>query len=89
MRIKVFKMNHCDWMAAESLKQAKVAYLQDFSGDLPGDEALDNPRVLTHAEMLRLQFHDEDGTERSFGAQLDLMIARGESFPNFFASTEY
>jgi hypothetical protein len=41
--VKVFAMNPCDWMAAESLEEAKAAYLKDYVGGPEDDETFDDP----------------------------------------------
>jgi len=90
--IKVFAMNDCDWMAAAAtLEEAVAEYKANFCGDL--DEG-DLPRELTSDEMDELIFRetgpDEEPLEKkSFRAKLNEMIAEGEEFPCFFASTEF
>lgn len=93
--IKIFAMNDCDWMAAETLEQAIQEYKANFSGDGFGafDEK-DSPRELTSEEMDRLMFRetgsdDEPLDKKSFRTKLEEMIADGEKFPAFFASTEF
>jgi hypothetical protein len=57
------------------------------------EDVSDNPHELTEEEMDTLQFSDEPGApaaaKRSFREQLDKLIAEGQTFPCFFASTEY
>jgi hypothetical protein len=89
--IKIFEMNDCDWMAATTLEEAVEEYKASLDGEF--DEA-DPPRELTAYEMELLRFRetgpdDEPLEKKSFRAKLDEMIAAGESFPCFFASTEF
>ena len=88
--LKIFRMNDCDWMAAETLEQAKRGYLQTVWGGTGecDDEAFDCPGEISEAQYDRLLFRDDDGTTRTFREQLQRMIERGEKFPCFFASTE-
>ena len=86
--MKVFAMNDCDWWAAETLEAAKAAYLKE-TGLEEADDPFDDPHELTPEEMDRLRFHSKDWAVRSFQEQLDWMIASGQDFPAFFASTEY
>lgn len=87
--IRVFVVKECDWWAAESLEAAKADYLEFM--DVPEEDAFDDPRELTADEMERFQFVDEDGTRRSFRAQLDVLVAERapDGFPCPFASREY
>ena len=90
--MKIFSMNDCDWVAAETLEEAKAAYLEHtYITNSTNDEhdAFDDPGEITEIQYDKLLFHDEDGKVRSFREQLQHMIAAGEKFPTFFASTEY
>ena len=91
--MKIFSMNDCDWMAAETLEEATAVYLRDFGGGLDADEALDQPHEVSEAGMDRLRFHDDDAETpedyRTFRQELQVRMARGDKFPCFFASTEY
>lgn len=89
--VKIFVMNECDWMAAVTLEEAVEEYKANFGGDF--DEN-DPPRELTPEELDELQFRetDEDDSllaKKSFRVKLDEMIAARETFPCFFASTEF
>lgn len=91
MSIKIFAMNDCDWMAAETSEDAVREYKENFSG---GDFDDSGPVELSDAEMDRLVFREdeEDGStveDISFREKLNRMIAAGETFPCFFASTEF
>lgn len=88
--IKIFRVNDCDWYAAESLEEALEELAQ-----MGGEEALEEarefgPRELTEEELDSHLFTDEDTQEeRPFREQLALMVAKGERFPQLFASTEF
>lgn len=91
--IKIFRMNDCDWWAAEDMESAIIAYLSE-SGFIRGD--VPDVRELTDDEMDTLQFipddPDEDGIEIiTFREMLERMTAPGGMgfFPCGFASTEY
>ena len=93
MAIKVFSMNDCDWVAAETLEEAKSWY-KDFcsSSSDPDEEVFDDPHEVSSEDMKKLKFNDEDGSKpvtRTFQEQLDRIVDRGEPFPLFFASSEY
>jgi hypothetical protein len=93
--IKVFKLNDYEWWAAASLAEAIADWKQWTGfGDEEAAENLDDPRELSDEEMDRLQFAhtEEDDTpyrKQSFRAELAEQIAAGETFPGFFATTEY
>ena len=75
-------------MAAETLDDAKRAYLEQVGG--PEEEMLDDPGEIAESQYDKLMFCDEDGMRRTFREQLNRMIERGgERFPTFFASREW
>ena len=89
--IKVWEVNACDWMAAATVEEATAKH-KKLGMDCDDDPI--EPHPLTEEDMQRLIFQDEDDTtravtRRSFREQLDKMIAEGEKFPCFFASTEF
>jgi hypothetical protein len=96
--IKVFAMNDCDWYAGETLEQAEQAMAENLSYDsveaLRADGIVEDPAELTSSDMDCLMYAEdtEDGApgevQITFRARLDEMIAAGENFPCFFASTE-
>lgn len=90
-KLKIFSMNDCDYMAAETLDEAKKEYAANWSGMGHDDDKdmFDDPGEITPIQYEKLLFHDEDGKVRSFREQLQLLIDKGEKFPTFFASTEY
>jgi len=85
--MKVFSMNDYDWMAGETLESCKADYLKNYGGD-EHDEDFADTYELTPEDMQHYKIADEDGTVRTFQEQLDKMIAEGDDFPQFFASTE-
>ena len=89
--MKVFSMNECDWMAAETLEEAKAEYLANYHFD--EEDAFDNPHEVPADKMLKMRFHrepDEPGPKIcSFQEELDRLVENGAKFPRFFASTEY
>lgn len=86
--MKVFAMNDCEWWAAESLEEAKADYIKE-TGVPEEDGPFDDPHELGAEAMNRLRFSDDDGSVRSFEAQLKKMVAEGSKFPCLFATTEY
>lgn len=86
--MRIFSMNDCDWMAAQTLEEAKAAYLKDSYGG-KDEHAFDDPAEITEKQYDGLMFRDDDGENRTFRQQLERMIERGDTFPAFFASTEY
>jgi hypothetical protein len=90
--IKVFAMNDCDWMAAATAEEASAAYSLFNHLDIPAEEMLEFPRELTDKEMDKLRFVDTEvqpEAHRTFREQLQHIIEAGETFPTFFASTEF
>lgn len=97
--IKVFQLNEFDWWAGENLESVKADYVSENGlGDDESDRPFVDPHELSDADMDRLHFVDgdepinEDGTrggKKTFREELALMVMRGDSFPCFFASTEY
>lgn len=87
MKVKVFALNDYDWWAAETLEEAKAAYLNE-TGMKEADEPFDDPHELDEVAMNHFRFREEDGTTRTFREQLEKMVSNGQDFPAFFASTE-
>ena len=86
-KLRVFRMNDCDWWVATTLEEAEA----DFKKET-GIDADDDARELTDQEMETHQFYaDGDRTESiPFSEQLEILIAKeGEKFPQLFASTEF
>lgn len=93
--MKIYKMNDCDWIAAENLDEAKLclAVLID-RGVVDAkfeEEYLDDPYEISEEQWDKLKFVDEDDPKdvRSFREELQRMMDKGTKFPAFFASTEY
>ena len=87
--LKVFAMNEYDWMAGADLESCVSLYLAEYAGGLPRDEVLDEPHKLSDSEMDRIEYVDPDGERCTFREQLEKLVASGQQFPAFFASTEY
>jgi hypothetical protein len=99
--IKVFRMNDCDWYAGETAEDASRA-MAGWNGYAETPEGIEqakkeltiNPVELTPEEMEGTQFAYVDGDDHYIGRmcfreRLAEMIADGDEFPSFFASTEY
>jgi len=91
MKLKIYEMNDCDWVCAESEEGAIKVYDEHLG---PGEEAKEHiqvgcPSLLGPTALDTLMFRDDGelsnlpGT-RTFFAELSM---RKE--PGFFASTEY
>lgn len=88
--IKVFKVNDCDWVAASTPEEA-LECLKTIT-DVEGDEVAEE---LSDDDMNEFEFHSEEKDEHGdsikipFRQQLNKMVAAGEKFPTFFASSEW
>jgi hypothetical protein len=88
-RLKIWAINDCEWVMAETLAEAaKIA--SDLSGvdvdDLLGDDA----HALTEEDLHRLTFNDDDGeTRRTFAEEFARRLAADGDKPRYFASTEF
>lgn len=91
--MKIFSMNDCDWMAAETLEEAKAEYLATVWSGIVDEGTFDDPGEVPADKMQTMKFRreeDEPGPRVcSFQDELDRLIANGAKFPRFFASTEY
>jgi hypothetical protein len=100
--IKIFAMNDCDWYAAATPEEAKRYMAENLSYEsveaMYADGVIEGePCELSDADLDRLKFkdlgeddsYDPDGEEQTFRARLAEMVAAGDEFPCFFASTEY
>lgn len=92
--MRVFRMNDCDWWMARTLEDAKASY-QETLGPVHEEEAFNDPRELTDAELDRLMFCDVDEhdrpmkkTRRTFREELQRRIDAGVTVAEMFASTE-
>jgi hypothetical protein len=93
--VKIFKLNDCDWYAAEDMESAIKQIMCD-TGNTREDCVDSSAHELTDKEMDRLRFVDDiendpeaAGSSRSFREQLALMVERGDTFPCPFATTEF
>jgi len=88
-KIKVFKLNYCDWWADYSLEQAIENYLNETG--VSYEDGIEDPRELSDDEMKFLIHSGEDGLgpKMSFIDRLLLDIRGGDEFPCLFASTEF
>ena len=93
--MKIFKLNDCDWYAAEDMESAINQIMHD-TGNAREDCVDSSAHELTDEEMDRLKFVDENENEecnptttRTFREQLALMVDHADSFPCPFASTEF
>jgi len=100
--IKVYQLNDCDWWAGHDLDSVKLAYARDVGFETVAEAEAANVfycmHELTAEEMAAQKFVDGDdpinadgtpGGELPFREALQRMIDRGDTFPCFFASTEY
>lgn len=96
--VKIWQMSEYDWVAAETLEEAKDCLSLTLGCETPEEleEYLDDPRELTEAELDEYEFcdSDEDGNpnpevgKRSFREELARQVAAGTKFPCYFAGTE-
>jgi len=91
MAIKIFKLNDCDWFAAETLEEAIECAKRECGYDA---DSFDDPYELGDDDLDRLQFQFTDDDDKpletmSFRDALAKRIADGEQFPYLFASTEH
>ncbi len=95
--LKVFKMNDCDWYAAENVEDAKRA-MAEWNGYAPTPEGIAKmceefivkPVELSAQEMEAERYWLDEAADSptiSFRERLAEMIADGDEFPSFFAST--
>jgi len=86
-RLRVYRMNDCDWWIGTSFESTTKAYLAHISPPYRKD-ALCEPRMLRRDELLKLIYADEDNGHCTFAKQLEVETLRGGKFPRYFASTE-
>ena len=95
--IHIFAMNDCDWVAAETMQQAKQCLADHVDRGVVDEkfeqDFLDEPYKLSPLAMDKLKYiGDEDNPYEkpvTFTQELKNRIDAGEKFPQFFASTEY
>lgn len=93
MKIKVFKMNDCDWWAGETWEEC-LEHMREFSGyskeEMEMMQTEGYPCELSPEDMDRYTFFDDDTNEtRTFMEELYRLENSGAEFPSFFASTEF
>lgn len=102
---KIFRLNECDWVAANTLEEAIEWYLKETG--LPEDEALDEPYEVENPSkmMVTMEKIDVYGTENKYAALEEKYLKKGEltykvpgnelldvdweGKPFIFCSTEY
>lgn len=90
--VKIFALNDCEWWAGYDIESVKAAFLSQGYGD---EGSFDDPRELTDLDMNQLTWvtdlasFPEGDVPITFRERLAQMVADGEAFPCFFASTEY
>lgn len=88
-KIKVFRLNDCDWWADLSLEDAIKNYLNETG--VSTEDGIEGPYELSDEEMKTLIHSGEEGAGpcMSFIDRLILDIEIGARFPCLFATTEY
>lgn len=89
--MKIFRVNECDWYAAEDFESAIKLYMED-AGISREDVDDGDPEEVSPADMNGLTYTDNEAEppiQRSFAEQLSIEMNDGKPFPRFFASTEY
>lgn len=95
LQLRVFRVNDCEWWLATTMEQMKVDYLATV-GQMPDEEAFDEPHELSDDELCKLHFVDTDDNEapikasrRTFHEELRRQIKSDPITPRLFACTEY
>lgn len=90
--IKVFKVNDYEWWAGASLDDIRPAYKEHTGIDPDSDEGFDNPYELSDEQLQKKTIHFDEGEQPdqcSFKEHLNELIAKDQTFPCYFAGTEY
>lgn len=87
-RIKVFRMDDLEWWAGESLAACVAEGRAQCGPDCYPDDSSEQYELGPEA-MRRLTFVEEDGTRRTFAAELKRLVAAGTKFPCSFAAEDY
>lgn len=87
--MKIFRMDDCTWMAGATLEDCTAEWVEHYGGEIIEGEFA----PYEETALDKLIFFDEDarggiGKRRTFREELDRLIASGETFPLFFATTE-
>ena len=96
MKIKIYKVNDYDWIAASSLDDA-IKCLSEMLGDGIVDdkfkeEFIDDPHTLDSVAMDTMRFIDEDTPNSpgiTFTDELNRRIGLKQDFPQHFATSEW
>jgi hypothetical protein len=83
--MKIWMFNDSDYVAAETLEEAKNFYEKLLSDD----DVFSEPYELTKEDMNTHIYTDVHNDTSYFQEELDRRIAANEYFPQIFASTEY
>jgi hypothetical protein len=86
--VKLYFDGNSDWFKGRSVEEVKAFHKASF-----GHDDIDFEEV-TEDQLDRLMYFDdienqETSEKRTFREQLALEIERGETVPEFFASSEY
>jgi hypothetical protein len=71
LEMNIYQLNDEEWWAAETLEGAIDAACSETG--LSPDEVADEPYQLSKEELNELVFTDDDGTQRTFAEQLQLL----------------
>ena len=96
--MKIWQMSDYDWIAAETLEEAKDCLAEELGMEKPEDleEYIDDPYALSEADLDLLKFCDCDEhgdpdpskPSRTFREELAQRVAANVRFPCYFAGTE-
>lgn len=87
MKLKVFKMNDCDWYIAPNLEGAIKSIMCDHGS--PKEDCVDSPTELSFEDMGKLKFIHDDYGEMTFAQEFYRLVSGGFTKAGLFASTEY
>lgn len=95
--IKIFQMNDCDWVAAETLAEAKQCLADHIDRGVVDEQFerdfIKEPYAISKEAMDKLKFLGDEGAPYeapvTFRQELKRRINAGEKFPQMFASTEF
>lgn len=91
--MNVYKMNDCDWMAADSPGDAVRAYAEMMSSSIEQavrDEVIDNEIIeCSLDEEMWSDWCDPEKHKTTFRAVIEDRIAHGMTEAFFIASTEF
>jgi hypothetical protein len=92
MDLKIFRINDCEWWCGYETPESMLKAYMEITGlsheDATGDEdAL--PVELSQDQVNHYRYHLESGDTVTFAEELQIMLEAGETFPCFFATTEW